>query len=502
MKRRYQLGESGFYLPFLAITLVSLLLVIGLTIDGGHAFLRQVRLQRAVDAGTIAAMQELNRRPSLDIQSIADRVARENMVRAGLADDLATADINVNVEVISDNLGRPINNRLEVMGRALSPTSFLQLIPGIPYHVQLSANSIAGVPPIAVLLVLDRSGSMGELMNGVRKIDALRAAASQFVSLLDSGDWFGVVSYANRDRRVTVNIPLQLYHPADFAAHQQAINQIVANGGTCIACGLVTGRQQFAAAPAGFPSGVEKVMIVMTDGTPQHFRRPIGDNDDVWLSELPGMHENASVPPLDTGCGHVNFRIRSPQRPHPYSPAGTWNAVTPGNNDQVLMGGTGDIYRTIWQTDQARREGIKVYTVGLGNDGTHFCRTGWPIGSTVIPPEPPWQPQGCFDGDAGGADATTRPYLLRRMANDAAVDMLCDQSVEGGCEPPAAPPFLPLYSTNPENNYQDFDLFPHCRPAIGMGSPRGMYLEAPSPGDLVGAFYQVFLEIKKPRLVD
>lgn len=107
--------------------------------------------------------------------------------------------------------------------------------------------------PMALALVLDRSGSMGGL-----PIEKAREAARQVVDLLRDGDRLAIVSYAGD---VTVEMPLTQVGPRRHA-FSRAVNRVLDGGGTDLAAGLQAGIAQLSRADASMLRHV----LVLSDG--------------------------------------------------------------------------------------------------------------------------------------------------------------------------------------------------------------------------------------------
>lgn len=118
--------------------------------------------------------------------------------------------------------------------------------------------------PVDVMLVLDRSGSMG--ISGGTPLNNLKLAANKFVDLIEATNnslppsvtvfsRVGVVSFANN---ATLNQPLT----TNLNDVRAAINGLVASGLTAIGDGINLAQTQLAGSEPTRP----KVMIVVTDG--------------------------------------------------------------------------------------------------------------------------------------------------------------------------------------------------------------------------------------------
>ena len=83
------------------------------------------------------------------------------------------------------------------------------------------------IPGLALVFVMDRSGSMGDPAGGVPKIEILKRAALRSLDVLDPEDWVGLIAF---DTDFDWIVPLKpLGDRRDF---QSSIQRLNANGGT------------------------------------------------------------------------------------------------------------------------------------------------------------------------------------------------------------------------------------------------------------------------------
>lgn len=159
--------------------------------------------------------------------------------------------------------------------------------------------------PLDIVLVLDQSGSMDDTVNGVKKIDSLKAAVTNFVtSISNNAKGFkeakhriAIVGYASNDVNYNyqngkfentglfINGTLKKYNQLDTSDYERAlvnvntgnditssitkaINNIDANGATYTNYGLEMANKVFSNNPIESGSNRKRIVVVFTDGQP------------------------------------------------------------------------------------------------------------------------------------------------------------------------------------------------------------------------------------------
>lgn len=126
------------------------------------------------------------------------------------------------------------------------------------YEVTLTIIGESPSKPVDVILVIDRSGSMG--YNGSQSLSATKAAAKHFAQtvLADTNNRVGVVSYSAGsllDQELTYNL----------TAVENAINNLSASGYTNIKAGFNRARDHMAS--DGRPtSSTARAIVLLSDG--------------------------------------------------------------------------------------------------------------------------------------------------------------------------------------------------------------------------------------------
>jgi Ca-activated chloride channel family protein len=108
--------------------------------------------------------------------------------------------------------------------------------------------------PVSLAIVIDRSGSMtGE------PIANARAAAAHLIDQLTEADAFAVVAYSSDEQTM---VPVTRATDAAKRAAHARLEQIYADGGTCISCGLLAGQAELASSPI---AGLRRIVLI-SDG--------------------------------------------------------------------------------------------------------------------------------------------------------------------------------------------------------------------------------------------
>ncbi len=123
----------------------------------------------------------------------------------------------------------------------------------------LSSNIPRETPRVAMVFVLDRSGSMQQPVGRLTRLDIAKQAADAAIGLLNPQSEVAIVVFDETQQAV---LPLQ--EIGDGAAVNAAIGRIDAGGGTSIYPGLIEAAAQLEAAQSQV-----KHVIVMTDGLSQ-----------------------------------------------------------------------------------------------------------------------------------------------------------------------------------------------------------------------------------------
>lgn len=333
MLRALLANRRGAVLVFVTLGSVVLLGLSGLALDGGLAYLTRAKLSRAVDAGSLAAARTLRQgRPAAEATAFA--VAAANGVHLGGATTL-TLEFGTNEK---------LQQTVVMRARRTIPLLFSRVLGHD--EMTIGAAAEATVPPIDLVLVVDRSGSL----EAQKAWKPLQDAVKDFVKLFDDEiDQLGMTSF-----QVRAQDEVLLTH-AFQGAITNGISGMNSAGDTNTGEGLRLGGAQLNL-PNARP-GAAKVVVFFTDGRPTAFRGEVAGQDRVLAVNtiddnlVRGYFDNPESIPMDvlatpTGCAKAPACF------------GTWTEETV--RTQARTSG-------LLAASALRATGAFVYTIALGN---------------------------------------------------------------------------------------------------------------------------------------
>jgi hypothetical protein len=318
-----EFNQKGSVLIFLTLAFALLGTFIGFAVDFGRAYLEKGRISRLVDGASLAAAKAL--KGQVGFEDEATRAACDSMVMNGapvvmsgpLSCTATTgAPFNVTLRFFDQAVaGGPPIKHVEVAGVETMPTTFLKflgwMVPGDFSEIDVAAVAQAAPErPVDLMLVLDRSGSMGVTPPGAsqNKLQMLKTAVNAFDNNFTGNDRIGMISFSNRgcgnasggdSTAITCvpDVPLTDATSANITMLKNRVNGLDLSNLTNTQEALRTARGPMAAV-FNDPNRAltRKAVLLVTDGKPTVMRI---DNDSKCKQD---PKTNALLPsPGDTG---------------------------------------------------------------------------------------------------------------------------------------------------------------------------------------------------------
>ncbi|MCI0456709.1 MAG: TadE/TadG family protein [Gemmataceae bacterium] len=326
-------SERGAVAVLVALAMIPLLGMVGLALDLGRGYVARSNLSRAVDAAVLGSARVLRQG-----RAAAEREAFAIAAANGMVEGENQLDLTFTVT--TDAQGR---SAVAMGGTLVLPTSFMRVLGFRELAVASAAEAV--VPPIDLVLVIDRSGSL-ETQGAW---GALQQAARRFIRFFDDElDQLGMVSF---QVRANTEATLDLGFSGPLTSIISGMNSA---GDTNTGEGLRLAFDQFQL-PAVRESAA-KVVVFFTDGRPTAFRDSLGGQDRVMA-----VHPS--------GTGRIRGYFNNPdQLPMDQlaTPSGCAGAATCFGFDEASARDRAKQDGILW-ADRIRGEGVYVYAIGLGN---------------------------------------------------------------------------------------------------------------------------------------
>ena len=167
--------KRGTIAILFGMTLLIVCVAMGLSVDGGRAFMAKSKAADALDAAALAGARALMVGNPTDAQITAEAI---NYFERNFALDAHAGATNDNIRVVIDRVGYTIT----IFADTHVPTTFGRMAGVNKINFTTKAQASFGVGDLELGLVLDTTGSMNDASNsgtGTPKIDELKVAAGQ-----------------------------------------------------------------------------------------------------------------------------------------------------------------------------------------------------------------------------------------------------------------------------------------------------------------------------------
>lgn len=338
--------ERGVVLVTFAVSIVTLLLFFGLTVDVGFWYMSRAALSKGTDAAALMGVRSLS-----DGEDVARDIAENTFAMNYAASNLPARQAEppqVNVSFVRD-----ANNNLRVAVRSSVRinTFFIRLIPGWD-TVSVSANAQAARAKLIMSLVLDRSGSMNS--NGGAA--ALPGAVETFINFFDdANDQVALSTYASH---ATLNVNIGHNFKSDI---RSAVRSMRFSGWTYAHGGIDIGRAQINSVTVNPNENIIKALVFFTDGYANSFLANTNCRRRLTLDLIlvPGSGERDFVDPSDGSsveCDDTRTR---------YFFSNKYQQLRRRNSSNVSEEG---VFMAEYSAGLARSDKSLVFAIGLGNN--------------------------------------------------------------------------------------------------------------------------------------
>jgi Flp pilus assembly protein TadG len=238
-------------LAYLATLLGTLLLVTGLAVDSGRAYVVKAQLTKAVDGAALGAARNLN---TGDAAGEAARIFKANFP-AGYFGTSSSTDPTTALDFFhTDVIEASGVNVVTVKASAVLPTTFMRLA---NYNdVTVSSSGQATRRMVDLSLVIDMSSSIGTQWNAVHD------AAVSFINSFDqTQDRLALITFGD-----SAKVLDQMPSSRGFNKTKLKSDVPLApTGSTAMVEGLYRGWDELRSVPTGSQSGL-RVIVLFTDG--------------------------------------------------------------------------------------------------------------------------------------------------------------------------------------------------------------------------------------------
>jgi Flp pilus assembly protein TadG len=427
-EKRTRRNERGISVIFTAISLVTLVPLVGLAIDAGILYTVKGKLQTAVDAAALAAGEALSRgNDDTTQQTSATAVAEAYALM-----NFPTGYFSINAPAFPPStvtIDESVANQrsITVTASVSAPLYFLRWLGDSATTVVATATAVRR--DVNVSFVMDRSNSLN--LSG--SCAPLVASAVSFVGRFANGrDNIGLVTFATS---ANIDFPIANNFNTATPSVPTILNSLICSGGTNSSQGLSLGYQQLS--NLNQPNALN-VVLFFTDGYPNSMTGnwPISSSSSCtsktnkvgviapgyanyqtapttpaveyglwsWIGTTQPMSSDQAMapnPPTDsTGCAYVSDNTQV-YNDVPYIPTtdiygnstntgyqsvtmsganiamtsdglnvqnASWNAADSAGL-HIRNGDTMSAFSTIWTGVPNAISGIHIYSIGLGNFG-------------------------------------------------------------------------------------------------------------------------------------
>lgn len=402
-------GERGYVLMIYTLMLFFVIVpMLGLAIDAGILYTIKAKLQTAVDGAALAASRSLNSGETIASQESAAGTFATAVYHANFpANWLGVTPVNdPNISWANSTASTAV---IDVTGTVPAPTWFMRIF-NIS-TVNVAATSEATRRNVAIMLVIDRSSSLGSGPGGSNSCPSLISSAQLFVnSFSNNRDAIGLTTfgtYYNNDFPITTDFQDNADSGKDSLA-SVVLPKLVCAGFTNTAAAMSYAWSKLKAYDA---PGALNVILLFTDGQPNTmtFGPDYGTGTAAYLPIVSSKSGGTCVlatplsPSTRTGLSGVIAGDKD---------FGIWGGIFMATNTTYPVSSGGDFGKTNEIGTAQGRSGTSCSS--FANSPTGFTTTA-PLGSDIgaLPSTDAWGNSISTSWDASsGTDSGGQSYTF------------------------------------------------------------------------------------------
>ena len=261
-------SERGVILLLACFSMPVLVSLLGIGIDLSIMYSIKAKLQMACDGAAVAALRSLSlAQDQVSQQAVAQTIATQWFSANFAGDFLGATGTTVPVVTVTE---QATTRSVAISANTLAPTYFMKYWGRAATPV--GATSQTSRRDVAVMLVLDRSGSMNSTnntYNGMTPCDVMKMAAKQFTGMFQQGrDRIGLATFATTVQIVqspTTNFQTSLGYSNSAGSSSGVLDGITCGNYTNTSTAISLGWNELYKLQL---PGALNILVLFTDGTP------------------------------------------------------------------------------------------------------------------------------------------------------------------------------------------------------------------------------------------